>query len=97
MALQPCKGKDTILLVLDTFSKQVRFIPCLGLPLAKQLACVFMQHAVKLHYFPDKIISDWEGQFIVKFWWEFLILAGVEQGLRLGYHPKTDDQSERVN
>lgn len=54
-----------------------------------------MQNVVKLHLFPDKIISVCRIQFVAKLGWEFLELARVEQRLSSAYHPQTDSQSKK--
>lgn len=93
----PCKGKDTTLVVVDSFSKQVHFIPCAGLPAAKKLARLFLQNIAKLHRFPDKVVSDHGSQLMANFWREFLALTGIDRGLSSSHHPQTDGQTECLN
>lgn len=61
----PSQGKTVILVVVDAFSKH--FIPCKQIPVAKKLAILFMQHMVRLHSFPGKVVSDWRAQFVAGF------------------------------
>lgn len=72
MYLPLSKGKTVIWVVVDSFSKQAHYISCASMPTAKGLARLFMHHMVRLHGFPDKIISHRGSQFITNFWQEFL-------------------------
>lgn len=83
--------------VVDAFFKQAHFISCCKLPTAKELAQLFIYHVVRLHSFPDKIVSDGGSQFMANFLKEFLQLGGIQQGLSSAYHPQTDGQTERTN
>uniref|UniRef100_A0A2D4NSJ8 Integrase catalytic domain-containing protein n=1 Tax=Micrurus surinamensis TaxID=129470 RepID=A0A2D4NSJ8_MICSU len=42
-------GYTVIWTIIDLFSKQALFVPCKGLPSAKQLATMFIQHVYRLH------------------------------------------------
>lgn len=95
--LPPIRGKMIILAIVDFFSNQAHFVACNQIPTAKQLAKLYMQHIVRLHSFPDKVISDMVSQFVAMFWWEFLKQMGIEQGLSSRYHPETDGEMEWVN
>lgn len=92
-----CKGGNTILVVVDAFSKQAHFVLCVELPSAKTLAKLFLHHVVKLHHFLERMISNHGTQFVASFWLEFLTLAGIERVLSSSHYPQTDGQTERVN
>lgn len=95
--LPPSKGKDTILVVVDSFSKQAHFVRCAGLPSAKTLAKLFLNHVIRLHSFLDKVVSDRSSQSVANFWWEFLEMTSIDGALSSNHHQQTDGQTERVN
>ena len=95
--LPKSQGKDTILVVVDSFSKMGHFIALKGLPTAKGLATIFIDHIVRLHGLPSEVISDRGPQFIAKFWRELCSILDIKVHLSSAYHPQTDGQTERLN
>ncbi|KAK9401689.1 hypothetical protein NXF25_010045 [Crotalus adamanteus] len=91
------RGYTVIWTVVDLFSKQAHFIPCKGLPSAKRLAKLFIQHIYRLHGAPRRVISDRGVQFTARFWQGFLASIGTTQGLSSAYHPCTNGAAERAN
>lgn len=95
--LPPSRGYTVIWTVIDLFSRQAHFIPCKGLPSAKKLARLFLQHIYRLHGVPKRIISDRGVQFTAMFWKTFIHSIGSSQGLSSAYHPSTNGAAERAN
>ncbi|MEE6526451.1 hypothetical protein FKM82_027115 [Ascaphus truei] len=95
--LPKSKGMDTILVVVDRFSKQAHFIPLKGLPSAPKLAEVFVKVVFRLHGSPQTIVSDRGSQFVSKFWRAFCKKLNVALHFSSGYHPQTNGQTERTN
>ena len=94
----PESNKHTaILVVVDMLSKMAHFIPLKGIPSATELSHIFLEHIVRLHGLPTKLVSDRASQFTSKFWKAFCSALGVEVALSSAYHPQTDGQTERVN
>ncbi|KAK9406121.1 hypothetical protein NXF25_004895 [Crotalus adamanteus] len=91
------RGYNVIWTVIDLFSKQAHFIPCKGLPSARRLSRLFIQHIYRLHGTPKRIISDRGVQFTARFWREFVHLLGSSQALSSAYHPSTNGVAERAN
>lgn len=56
--LPKAMGKDTILVVVDRFTKYAHFIALSHPYHAKEVAEVFIKDVVKLHGFPTSIVSD---------------------------------------
>ncbi|KAL0196874.1 hypothetical protein M9458_005414, partial [Cirrhinus mrigala] len=89
--------KNTILTIVDRFSKAVHLVALTGLPSAKTTAELILEHVVRLHGFPKDIVSDRGPQFTAKFWQAFCRLVGTTTSLSSGHHPQTNGQTERAN
>jgi hypothetical protein len=88
---------DSVLVVVDRFSKMAHFIPCAKTITGAQTAKLFLDQVVRLHGLPDNIVSDRGPQFVSKFWARILQILKIERSLSSAYHPQTDGQTERVN
>jgi hypothetical protein len=94
--LPECAGYDSIMVVVDRFTKMAHFVPCKDLT-SEQTARLYIDQIVQHHSIPEHIISDWEPQFKSKFWKEFWATWGVKTVLSSAYHLETDGQTERTN
>jgi hypothetical protein len=56
--LPKSRGSDSILVVVDQFSRMAHFIPCKESHTASDLANLFITNVWKLHGFPKSTISD---------------------------------------
>uniref|UniRef100_A0A803TM74 Gypsy retrotransposon integrase-like protein 1 n=1 Tax=Anolis carolinensis TaxID=28377 RepID=A0A803TM74_ANOCA len=90
-------GFTTILVVVDLFTKMAHFIPCEGLPTAKETADLFLQHVFHLHGLPKSLVTDRGAQFTSRFWKALQSLLGIDSRLSTAHHPQTDGQTERTN
>lgn len=95
--LSKSKGKDSILVVVDKFSKYCHLIPLSHPYTASTIAQVVIDNVIKLHGVPTAIISDRDPIFISTFWKELFATMGTKIRLSTAYHPQTDGQTERVN
>jgi hypothetical protein len=59
---------NTILVMVDKYSKFAHFMPLRHLFLAASVAKVFMDNIYKLHDLPKSIISDHDRILTSKFW-----------------------------
>ena len=91
------QGNDTILTVVDRFSKAVHLVPLPKLPSAAETADLLTFHVVRLHGIPTDIVSDRGPQFSSKVWKAFCKGIGATVSLTSGYHPQTNGQTERAN
>lgn len=90
-------GMNTILVVVDKFSKYSHFIPIRHPFSAASIASVYMMNIYKLHGMPEALISDRDRIFTSKLWQELFQKASVQLKMSTAYHPQTDGQTERVN
>lgn len=95
--LPSSEGNSVIMTIVDRFSKMLHLIPLAKLPSAKETAEAVLNHVVRLHGFPQDIVSDRGPQFTSRFWKEFCNLIGATASLSSGYHPQTNGQTERYN
>ncbi|KAL5514485.1 hypothetical protein ACEPAG_2574 [Sanghuangporus baumii] len=91
------EGYSAILVIVDKLTKMGKFIPCQGIPNAKQLARLFRQHVFKYYGAPKRVISDRGSNFTAQFLKEFCRLIDVDWKTSTAYHPQTDGQTERLN
>jgi hypothetical protein len=91
------EGYDTILVVVDRFSKFAHFIPLHHPFTTTTIAQAIFDNVIKLHALPKSIVSDRDKVFTSHFWTELLKLMQIDLSLTTTYHPQTDGQSERVN
>jgi hypothetical protein len=95
--LPKSSGYDTILVVVDRFTKYAHFIALQHPFTASQVAQVILDQVVRLHGLPKSIVSDRDKIFRSTFWTQLFKILGTKLNLSIAYHPQTDDQSERVN
>jgi hypothetical protein len=88
---------NSVLVVVDKFSKFAHFLPLRHPFTAASVARVFMDNIFKLHGLPVAIISDRGKVFTTKFWQSLFQIAGTELRMSTAYHPQSDGQTERVN
>jgi transposase InsO family protein len=88
---------DSILVVIDKFTKFGHFIPVKHPFTASSIAQAFMDTVYKNHGLPQVIISNRDKIFISNFWQQLFKLADTTLNLSSSYHPQTDGQTERLN
>jgi hypothetical protein len=89
-ALPKVHGKSVILTVVDRFSKYAHFVP-LGHPYtASSVVRAFFNDIVRLHGFPESIVSDRDLVFTGHVWRDLFKMAGVQLRMSTAFHPQTD-------
>ncbi|WVZ70642.1 hypothetical protein U9M48_019290 [Paspalum notatum var. saurae] len=81
------KGRDSIFVVVDRFSKMAHFIPCHKTDDASNVAELFFREIIRLHGIPNTIVSR-------SSLWNKL---GTKLLFSTTCHPRTDGQTEVVN
>nr|CBN81752.1 Pol polyprotein [Dicentrarchus labrax] len=95
--LPTSEGNDTILTIVDRFSKSVHFVPLPKLPSSLETAKLLVTHVFRLHGIPQDIVSDRGPQFASQVWRAFCQALGASVSLSSGYHPQSNGQTERAN
>ncbi|MBW0573470.1 hypothetical protein O181_113185, partial [Austropuccinia psidii MF-1] len=88
---------DSILVVVDRFSKMGIFIPTYGKITALELAQIFISHVFSKHGLPMSIVSDRGSLFVSPFWTNLFQQLKISRDLSTAFHPETDGQKGRVN
>ncbi|CAI7859562.1 unnamed protein product [Closterium sp. NIES-54] len=91
------QGHNSILVVIDKFSKMGHFIPTNATATAEATARLFFDRIITIHGIPATLISVRDPKFTSKFWKELMGLLGTKLAMSSAYHPQTDGQTERLN
>ena len=89
MKLPLAQGYDSILVVVDRFTKIAHFIPTTEKTSAEGLARLFRDNIWKLHGLPDSIISDRGPQFMAGIMKELNHMLGIKIKLSTAFHTQT--------
>ncbi|MBW0491992.1 hypothetical protein O181_031707 [Austropuccinia psidii MF-1] len=88
---------NSILVVVDRFSKMAIFIPAYGAITALDLAQIYISQVFSKHGLPVGIVSDRVSLFVSSFWTQLFQQLKISRDLSTAFHPETDGQTERVN
>jgi hypothetical protein len=88
---------DSILVIVDRYTKISKYIPCKKTTSAEDLADLFLKNWFKDQGLPANIISDRGSVFTSKFWSALCYHLRIRRGLSTAFHPQTDGQTERQN
>ena len=95
--LPKSEGFDSILVVVNRFSKEVEFIPCAKSTSALDTAKLYLHYIWKHHGLPTGIVSDRGLQFASQVMKDICKRLGIQPRLSTAYHPQMDGQTERIN
>lgn len=90
------KGFDSIMVVVDHFSKSSHFIAAKETWNAEQIADAFISQIFRWHGLPETIVSDRGTKFMLQFWTSVLRQLCISPAPSKAFHPQTDGQVERI-
>ncbi|MBW0586522.1 hypothetical protein O181_126237, partial [Austropuccinia psidii MF-1] len=88
---------DSILVIVDIFSKMAVLIPTMSSVTSLGLAHFFIKNNFSKHGLPSSIVSDRGTLFVSSFWNNLCQQLKISRDLSTSYHLETDGQTERVN
>jgi len=91
------QGYDSILVVVDRFTKMAHFVPTTEKTMAEGLARLFRDNVWRLHGLPESIISDRGPQFAAGLMRELNEILEIKTKLSTAFYLQTDGQTERMN
>jgi RNase H-like domain found in reverse transcriptase/Reverse transcriptase (RNA-dependent DNA polymerase)/Integrase zinc binding domain/Integrase core domain len=91
------KGQNSIMVVVDRFSKMAVFIACKTTMDASRVADLYFGNVVRHYGLPVSIVSARDMKFMSHFWKELWKKLGTVLKFCSPYHPQTDGQTEVVN
>ncbi|MBW0491400.1 hypothetical protein O181_031115 [Austropuccinia psidii MF-1] len=95
--LQLYNSFDSVLVIVDRFSKMAVFIPTMCSITSLDLAYVLIKNIFSNHGLHSTIVSDRGSLFVSSFWTNHFQQIKISKDLSTSHHPETDGQTERVN
>ncbi|MBW0491749.1 hypothetical protein O181_031464 [Austropuccinia psidii MF-1] len=88
---------DSIVVIVDRFSKIMVFIPTMSQITSLDLAHLFIKNIFSKHGLSSSIVGDRGSLFVSSFWTNLCQQLKIPRDLSIAYHPETNGQEERVN
>ena len=88
---------DAILVLVDRFSKYVRYLPVAKTITAQGVADILLRQCFLKMGPPDTLVSDRGSVFTSQFWSDICFHLKIDHRLSTAFHPQTDGQTERQN
>ena len=88
---------NTILVIVDRFTKQAIFIPAHDTITYVDLAHLLILHVFSKHGIPSHVTSNRGSEFVSNFFWSLDTALNMQLHFTSGYHPEGDGQTECTN
>jgi hypothetical protein len=85
------------MVIVNKLTKLAMFIPTRTDMDTEESAKKFFNHLYRWFGLPKKIISDWDGRIISRFWKELFRLTQTRLAMSTSHHPQTEGQTEKAN
>jgi transposase InsO family protein len=95
--LPQSNGYDSILVIIDHFSKMAHLIPTNKSITAVGIAKLYLDNVFCLHGLPKEWTTDRGPQFVSQVIREIHKMLGIKTSISTAYHPQSDGQTERIN
>ncbi|MBW0499720.1 hypothetical protein O181_039435 [Austropuccinia psidii MF-1] len=92
-------GKENFnacLIIVDRFSKSVRYLPCHKEDTAMDTSLLFRNNIISTFGVPKIIRSDRDPKFTSEFWTNLYEMLGTKLGFHTAYYPQTEGLAERM-
>ncbi|MBW0508672.1 hypothetical protein O181_048387 [Austropuccinia psidii MF-1] len=87
---------NVCLVIIDRYSKSVRFLPCHKEETAMDTALLFWNKIISTCGFSKIIIIDRDPKFTSEFWTNLYDMLDTKLEFYTAYHPQTDGLAERM-
>ena len=74
-------------MIVDRLTKIAHFVPVKTKTNAEKLADLYVEHILRLHGAPSRIVSDHGPQFVSRFWEALHKSIGTKLDFSTAYHP----------
>ena len=95
--LPKSKEKDTIVVIVDQFTKMIQLKATMTNISSKEIAKIYHDKIQKLYRIPKTILSNRGPQFTSRFIEDLMKALGTKQILSTAYYPQMDGQMEQIN
>ena len=93
--LPVCKGgKDSILVVIDRFTKSVVLVPCCSTDPVTKTAQRYLKHVVRRFGVQESLLSDRDPKVVSAFWSELMTQLGTRLDMTTTAHQQANGQAE---
>ena len=88
---------DSILVVVDRFTKIIHYVSITKTISAENLTEIFMKKVIKLHNISASVITDRNTIFTLKFYSTLAYCLKIKHKLSTTFHSQIDDQTKKLN